>query len=185
MNKQEKNQKIIEGLNLLKQERENGKRLQQDVFYAFCEAVITCPVEVIPVTANGKVLMFLRDDDDKYFRNVWHTCGSIQLPRETIKQTLRRVLDKELDNYQKIGEPKFIGILENDMGDGEMECPREQERSVVYIQEIKETENNSKAAFFGFDEIPVNSIKFHRAKLIPKAKKFLNDGKIEITYADH
>lgn len=178
-------EKIIEGLKLLREQRESGKKLSQEVFDHFCGTVVTTPVEIVAVTGSGKVLMIKRAATDTFFPNMWHTTGSIQLPRETMKKTIDRVLNKELADFKKIGELRFVGVLENNMGPGDFECTREQERSVVFVQEVEERQDvdTNFINFFAFDSLPVESIPFHIKKLIPKVVNFLKDGIVGVTFA--
>ncbi len=138
---------ILVGL-LSKVERPYPEKL----FQALCAYTLTAPVEIIPITRNGKVLLFRRSPIDPVFANMWHIPGSIQLKGDTVRTTLSRIFNQELKRVVA-SAPKFIGFDDIMKGTGPKENRRGQERPLIFRVWVKEKKLQRKWKIFFFKQI--------------------------------
>lgn len=187
MKKAQTNDKIaIKGLKYIAQERKNGKMLDEEVFFALCNSVLVCSVELMCLTDSGKILLIKRPISDKYYSNQWHSPGTIFMKGENIKVCIKRVRNVELKQFRKLGDPVFMGVQEIEYGEsGGKKDPRQQVISLLYIQKVQERDDmdNSKSKFFKLDKIPKNTIGTHKKLLLPFLKSFLKKKNVEIRYS--
>lgn len=175
----------ISGLRYIAGERRKGKQLDQEVFFAVCNTMLMCSIELMCVNDLGEILLFRRPESDKFYSNQWHSPGTIFMPKEKISDCIKRVRDVELRNYRKIGKPVFMGVQEISQGkDKEGKDPRQQVLSLLFVQSVKSNKQKSRDGekFFALESIPKDTIGTHKKHLIPFLKTFLNSNKIDIKY---
>jgi ADP-ribose pyrophosphatase YjhB (NUDIX family) len=142
----------------------------QDLFHALCAATITCPVEIIPLTRAGKVLLTRRPPHDPWFANLWHTPGTIQLPGDTISGAIARVIRDELNNVH-CSAPEYLGYGDIMKGDGPDENPRGQERPLLFVIWVEEDDYLGDGSFFSLDSLPEEILPHHKNIFLPLVRK--------------
>lgn len=142
------------------------------LFLALCKSMIMVPVELVPVTRSGKVLMLRRPADDPLFSHLWHTSGSLQLKGDTIETVLQRIIEKELDGLY-CSDMTFIGYHDVMHGGGLDENPRGQERPLIFAAWVDESAYSGEGQFFPIDELPEDTLSMHAHKLLPLVREKL------------
>ena len=145
----------------------------EELFQALCASVIMSPIEVVPLTREGKVLLIQRPPDDPKFANLWHSPGSLQLKGDTVQTTFNRVIVEELQGVE-YSAPEYIGFEDVMHGTGPKENPRGQERPLVFVVWVKEEGYAGPGRFFPLNSLPENIITNHKNLLLPlvRAKYF-------------
>jgi hypothetical protein len=144
---------------------------REDVFQAVCGAFVTCPVECVALTRDGKVLMTRRPESDRVFGGLWHTPGTLLLKGDTQASALERLEHKdELRNLPHT-PPQWVFSQEVMMGTGPDQCPRQQENSQVYITWVDERDYNGPGAFFPIWDLPQDMVEHHRTHHLKRIRQ--------------
>lgn len=141
----------------------------EELFLALCANVIMCPVEIIPLTREGKVLLLRRPSTDPWFSNLWHTPGSLQLKGDTITSTQQRIIENELQGLD-CSALEFFGYEDVMRGSGEAENPRGQERPLIFVAWVKEESYQGDGRFFPIAELPDDTLSMHKNGFLPKIR---------------
>lgn len=177
--------KIIESLKEIGAIRKSKEKIPQKIFYTMCQELVTTTCEVIPVNEKGEIFLQKREQTDEFFPGLWHTAGSINLPNETIKDVLKRIIEVELGlkfNYKKI---EFVGLLEINKGPGKNQNIREQARALVFVIRVNSSQfrESEKEIFLSIARTPKKSVTHHKNLLWPMVKKYLKDGVVRLSLA--
>ncbi|KKW19658.1 MAG: hypothetical protein UY63_C0008G0018 [Parcubacteria group bacterium GW2011_GWA2_51_10] len=133
----------------------------ENVFYAICENLVSCTVELAVLRSPDDPEILLIERHDKYFDG-WHLPGGIQRPGERASETLARIMKEELDITAVGGTPEFIPEqLEFLKGTGSLEVSRGQERTWLFILWVAHEEIPGKQ-FFSLNTLPSNFLRHHK-----------------------
>ncbi len=176
---------IIQSFREMGKMRKNKKRLPQNIFYAMCEELLVCSAEIIPVNEKGEIYLLKRDSKDKYYPNLWHSPGTINLPNETVKETLKRVMEQELTLKFDLSRLVFVGIQEFNKGKGKFQDNRQQFRASIFLLQVESREltQAKDRKFFAFNKTPSDSVVSQKNLLWPVVRKFLKDKTVRMNFA--
>lgn len=139
-----------------------------EVFWEFCRLVKVCTVELVPFVrdqeGNIKVVLTKRDDNDKFWPGMYHTPGCIVRPRDTLEESINRVMIEELKNPKVLKPPKFVTFLFSGHKRGE---------GVQLLYWVELDKKIPCGELFSCDELPVNFIQGQK-KFLDKALEDYN-----------
>ncbi len=122
--------------------------------------------EMVALRRNGddvEVFMTLRRPDESY-ADQWHSPGSVMRYGEQEEDVFRRLAESEFGTND-LGQPVLVGVFNNTTEErGHFYCP-------VYLCQIGAT---SMGRWFRVDDLPANTVRHHREKIIPIALRAFN-----------
>lgn len=155
--------------------RKLGRPYPPEVFYAISECLVTNPIELVPITLGGDVLLFRRLPDDPYYANLWSSPGSIYLKGDTVNGVLTRLLGDDLAGITchtlrppttewPYGIPEFVDYCETPKGEGPGQSPRSHMLKLVFVTYVQ-GDNPGTGRFFSLWDLPKDLVEGQRGFL--------------------
>lgn len=146
--------------------------LDPQVFGALMPKVVSVPIELCVLDDKGRVLTFYRKDSGY---DGHHMPGTVLRNNETVPQALKRLVQSELVGGE-VTDPKNIGWVEIQKGDGPGQNPARHETSLLFLCRIRGRYRGKGGVFSPLNRLPENTLSHHRV-LAAKFRKHLRTGK--------
>lgn len=140
-----------------------------DLFNALARLTVTVAIEAVClrynfITLNPEVYLVQRSPDDTAYPGEWHCPGSAMRPKnERFEEVLNRLAKKEFGT--KLVSTRFVTNINPSLSEPEA---RGCFLSVVFLCVLEEKEG-LRGKWFPVDNLPENTVKHHRKRIIPCA----------------
>ena len=161
-------------LSLLKQIKKGAikRKLPADIYEQYVQTFKKVATEVGIVDKKGRVLLTKRPEKSTHpaepFPGMWHIPGVTHHPTETSEKAIERLIKDELENCVDVQDLNSLGYIEANLN------PRGLILSHIYIGR-RLLHVPSQGEFFFIDDLPENTVDYHKEILIPRLINSIRD----------
>ena len=158
-------------------EKAENVEIRGEIWHQLVKKFITVPIELCILNEENKVFLVYRNDREF---DGYHMPGTVINDWEKVEEACKRLIRKEVTEGAglTITEPISIGWLEVRRGDKPEESKTRNAISLLHVAKVIESRTPFEGAgFYGFDELPENTLGHHKY-ILRFFKRYLSDGKI-------